>query len=125
MNSYVDPDEQLVIALYVTNISDSSEFYQSFGFEIVRDEGTFRELKWENARLFLSEIPGTPPPPPNPIGNMRIMVPNVDDYWTRSKKMGAKIIRPIDNRHYGLREFTIAGPDGLALRFATWLSDLT
>jgi hypothetical protein len=55
---------------------------------------------------------------------MRIMVPNVDDVWTLSKKMGAQIIQPMGNRSYGLRDFTIAGPDGLGLRFATHLSDL-
>ncbi len=124
MNRYVNQGEQLVVALYVRNINESSEFYRSCGFEIVRDEGTFMELKWEDARLFLSEVPGTPSPPAHPLGNVRIMVPNVDDYWNMAQQMGAKILSPIEDRHYGLRDFIIAGPDGLALRFATWLSDL-
>ena len=63
MKSYVNPGEQLVVALYVRNIKKSSEFYRSYGFEVVRDEGTFMELRWEDARLFLSAVPGTPPPP--------------------------------------------------------------
>ncbi|MGD8987101.1 MAG: hypothetical protein PVH57_03005, partial [Syntrophobacterales bacterium] len=84
----------------------------------------FMELRWEEARLFLSEVPGTPPPPPSPIGNMRIMVPNVDEYWARANRMGAKILSPIEAQYYGLRDFIVAGPDGLALRFATWLKDL-
>ncbi|MBV9231944.1 MAG: hypothetical protein JOZ18_21720 [Chloroflexi bacterium] len=46
------------------------------------------------------------------------MVPNVDDYWTLSQKMGVQVIRPIENRYYGLRDFTVAGPDSLGLRFA-------
>jgi hypothetical protein len=58
------------------------------------------------------------------VGNMRIIVPNVDDFWTLAKKMGVQVIRPIGNRSYGLKDFTIAGPDGLGLRFATHLSDL-
>jgi catechol 2,3-dioxygenase-like lactoylglutathione lyase family enzyme len=122
MKSYVNPGEQLVVALYVRNIKESSEFYQSYGFEIVRDEGTFMELQWEDARLFLSAVPGTPPPPANPIANMRVMVPDVDAYWTLANKMGARILNPIEDRYYGLRDFIIAGPDGLALRFASWLS---
>ena len=124
MNSYVNPGEQLVVALYVRNIKESSEFYQSYGFEVVRDEGTFMELKWEDARLFLSAVEGTPPPPVKPIGNMRVMVPDVDAYWTLANKMGAKILSPIEDQYYGLRDFLIAGPDGLALRFATWLKEL-
>ena len=124
MEGYVNQGEQLVIALYVQDIKKSSKFYQSYGFEILRDERTFVELKWEDARLFLSEIPSTTPPPTNPIGNMRVMVPNVDEYWNLANEKGAKILSNIEDRYYGLRDFTIAGPDGLALRFATWLKDL-
>ena len=90
----------------------------------MRDEGTFMELTWEDARLFLSEVPGTPPPPASPIGNLRVMVPNVDQYWNLANEKGATILSPIEDRYYGLRDFIIAGPDGLALRFATWLKDL-
>ena len=74
--------------------------------------------------LFLEENGDAPPPPAYPIGNVRILVPNVDHYWTLSQQLGAQVIRPIDNRAYGLRDFTIAGPDGLGLRFATRLADL-
>jgi uncharacterized glyoxalase superfamily protein PhnB len=52
------------------------------------------------------------------------MVPNVDHHWAKVKKMGIQVIKPIEDRYYGLRDFIIAGPDGLALRFATHLSDL-
>ena len=124
MEGYVNQGEQLVIALYVQDIKKSSKFYRSYGFQVLRDEGTFMELKWEDARLFLSEIPGTSPPPTNPIGNMRVMVPNVDEYWNLANERGAKILSNIEDRYYGLRDFTLAGPDGLALRFATWLKDL-
>ncbi len=124
MEGYVNQGEQLVVALYVRDIKKSSEFYRAFGFEVLRDEGTFMELKWEDARLFLSQVPGTSPPPANPIGNIRVMVPNVDEYWRLANKKGAKILSPIEDRYYGLRDFIIAGPDGLGLRFATWLKDL-
>jgi len=124
MEGYVNQGEQLVVALYVRDIKKSSEFYRAFGFEVLRDEGTFMELKWEDARLFLSQVPGTSPPPLNPIGNLRVMVGNVDEYWNLANEKGAKILSPIEDRYYGLRDFIIAGPDGLALRFATWLKDV-
>jgi catechol 2,3-dioxygenase-like lactoylglutathione lyase family enzyme len=124
MQGYVNPGEQLVVALYVRDLKESSAFYLSYGFEVVRDEGTFMELKWEESRLFLSQVPGTPPAAANPIGNMRIMVPNVDEHWALANKLGAKMLSPIEDQYYGLRDFIIAGPDGLALRFATWLKDL-
>lgn len=124
MQTYVKQGEQLVVALYVQDIKKSSKFYRTYGFEVLRDEGTFMELKWEDARLFLSEVPGTAPPPANPIGNIRVMVSNVDAYWHRAIQHGATILSPIEDRYYGLRDFVIAGPDGLGLRFATWLKDL-
>ena len=124
MENYVNQGEQLVVALYVQDIRKSREFYRSYGFKVMRDEGTFMELTWEDARLFLSEVPGTPPPPASPIGNLRVMVPNVDQYWNLANEKGATILSSIEDRYYGLRDFIIAGPDGLALRFATWLKDL-
>jgi catechol 2,3-dioxygenase-like lactoylglutathione lyase family enzyme len=124
MSSHCDIYEQLVIELYVRDFKVSCEFYQAFGFRLVRDEGDFAELQWEDALLFLEANPNAPLPPSFPVGNIRILVPNVDDYWSLSQQMGVQVIRPLENRSYGLRDFTIAGPDGLGLRFATRLSSL-
>ena len=124
MSSHSDLYEQLVVELYVRDFKASCAFYQAFGFRMVRDEGDFAELQWEDAFLFLEASPNAKSPLSSPVGNIRILVPNVDDYWTLSRQMGVQVIRPVENRSYGLRDFTIAGPDGLGLRFATRLSDL-
>jgi len=78
----------------------------------------------EDALLFLEAHPNAPSLWLFPAGNIRVLVPNVDDYWALSQQMGARVIRPLGDRSYRLRDFTIAGPDGLGLRFATRLSDL-
>jgi catechol 2,3-dioxygenase-like lactoylglutathione lyase family enzyme len=124
MRSYADPDKQMVVQLYVRNMKESSEFYRSLGFEVVEEEGNFAQLRWDDAFLFLEEAGEAPSPPSNPVGDIRILVPNVDHYWVLSQKLGIPPIRPIENRYYGLRDFTIAGPDGMGLRFATRISDL-
>jgi len=124
MSRHGDVNEQLVVELYVRDFNTSCAFYQAFGFRLVRDEGDFAELQWEDALLFLEANPNAPPPPLSLVGNIRILVPNVDDYWALSQQMGARIIRPLEDRSYGLRDFTIAGPDGLGLRFATRLRTL-
>jgi uncharacterized glyoxalase superfamily protein PhnB len=49
------------------------------------------------------------------------MVPNVDDCWRTAKEMGAQIIVPVGDGYYGLRDFTMADPDGFGVRFATRL----
>ena len=62
------------------------------------------------------------PRPAFPLANVRVMVANVDHYWTLANEIGADISVPIADRHYGLRDFTIADPDGFGIRFASALT---
>ena len=55
------------------------------------------------------------------MANVRVMVPNVDDCWRLANEIGARIVVPIADRYYGLRDFTIADPDGFGVRFASTL----
>lgn len=131
MSRYVDSTEQLVTEILVKNIHDSTRFYCLLGFQLLRDGGDFVELTWEDHRLFLAEIsafhelpPGDLQPQPQfPVANIRVMVPNVDQYWKLVNEIGAQIIIPISDRYYGLRDFTIADPNGFGIRFATTLED--
>ena len=49
------------------------------------------------------------------------MVPDVDRRWERVTAMRARIIDPIADRDYGLRDFIFTDPDGFGLRFASLL----
>jgi catechol 2,3-dioxygenase-like lactoylglutathione lyase family enzyme len=131
MGKYVDPTEQLVTEIVVRDIQRSVRFYRLLGFALLRDGGDFVEMTWEDHRLFLAE-PSTfhgvdpaesSPVPQFPRANVRVMVPNVDEYWTRVNEIGAQIIVPIADRYYGLRDFIIADPDGFGVRFASELDD--
>jgi uncharacterized glyoxalase superfamily protein PhnB len=64
-----------------------------------------------------------PEPPPFPLANIRVMVPDVDEHWRLANEMGARIIVPIADRYYGLRDFMIADPNGFGVRFATALEE--
>jgi catechol 2,3-dioxygenase-like lactoylglutathione lyase family enzyme len=129
VGGYVDPTEQLVIEVVVKEIGRSVDFYRRLGFELLRDGGDFVELTWEHHRLFLAELSAShdardvelPARQTFPIANVRVMVANVDGYWKLAKEMGARIIIPIADRYYGLRDFTIADPDGFGVRFASLL----
>jgi catechol 2,3-dioxygenase-like lactoylglutathione lyase family enzyme len=129
MSRYVPPTAQLVVEIVVRNIQRSTEFYCRLGFKLLRDGGDFVELTWEDHRLFLAELSAfhgaeqveLPTLPKFPLANVRVMVPNVDDYWKLANEIGAPIIIPISDRYYGLRDFTIADPDGFGIRFATAL----
>ena len=129
MSKYVDSTEQLVTEILVRDIRKSVEFYRRLGFALLRDAGDFVELTWEDHRLFMAEqsafdgvdeikiaeIPAFPP------ANLRVMVPRVDDCWKLANELDARIVVPISNRYYGLRDFTIADPDGFGIRFASLL----
>src|SRR5262245_21800640 len=129
MSKYVPPIEQLVTEIVVRDIKQSTDFYRRLGFELLRDGGDFVELTWEDHRLFLAQPSAfdgieqveLPAPPKFPLANIRVMVPNVDFYWRLANEIGARIIIPVSDRYYGLRDFTIADPDGFGVRFATLL----
>ena len=127
MSKYVPPIEQLVTEIVVRDIKRSTEFYCRLGFELLRDGGDFVELTWEDHRLFLAELSAFPeigeiefPAPPKfPLANIRVMVPNVDDCWRVANEIAARIVVPVGDRYYGLRDFTLADPDGFGIRFAS------
>jgi catechol 2,3-dioxygenase-like lactoylglutathione lyase family enzyme len=129
MSRYIEPTEQLVTEIVVKDIQRSVRFYRLLGFALLRDGGDFVELTWEHHRLFLAEpsaIHEVDPVessavPQFPRANVRVMVSNVDDYWQRVSEIGARIILPIADRYYGLRDFIIADPDGFGVRFASKL----
>lgn len=131
MRRYVDPTEQLVTEIVVRDIARSATFYRRLGFEMLRDGGDFMELTWEEHRLFLAELSAfrdargvtLTAPPKFPLANVRVMVPDVDEYWKLANEMGAQIIIPVADRYYGLRDFTIADPDGFGVRFASSLAE--
>ena len=129
MSRYVEPTEQLVTEIVVRDIRRSVDFYRRLGFELLRDGGDFVELLWEDHRLFLAELSAfrdvggaaLATPPPFPLANVRVMVPNVDECWKLANEIGAQVIIPVADRYYGLRDFTIADPDGFGVRFASRL----
>ena len=107
--------------MYVRSVAASQRFYEQLGFRVLRAEPDFAELAWEDCLLFLEEVAGQPTPPETLVCNIRIMVPDVDRYWTLAQQMNLRVIRPIADRYYGLRDFTVVSPDGIGLRFATTL----
>lgn len=126
---YVDSTEQLVTEIVVRDIQRSTIFYRELGFKVLRDAGDFVELAWKDHQLYIAELSAyheitgydvkLPEPSKFPLANIRIMVPNVDDYWKLVKEMGVQIVISIADRYYGLRDFIISDPDGFGVRFAT------
>jgi catechol 2,3-dioxygenase-like lactoylglutathione lyase family enzyme len=121
MTRYVDPTKQLVVELSVRDLTRSVSFYRALAFDLLREEERFAILTWEGHQLLLQQSDNLPEPAGPAVINLRVMVPDVDRIWQRATELGPPIIVPIGDRHYGLRDFTIADPDGYELRFATRL----
>ena len=117
----VPSTEQLVVEVFVLDLDRALAFYQALGFQLVEQHRRFAALAWDGHQLFLDERPDTPSPP-SPAANVRVMVRDVDACWRRAQALGARVVAPIADRYYGLRDFTITDPDGFGVRFASRLA---
>lgn len=109
----------LVVEVFVRDLDRSLAFYEALGFQLGRRSGSFAVLSWEGRQLFLDEQSGLAPWSGEERVNVRIMVSDVDASWELVRKLDVPILKPIADREYGLRDFTIRDPDGFGLRFAS------
>jgi catechol 2,3-dioxygenase-like lactoylglutathione lyase family enzyme len=122
LSRYVEPSDQLVLEIYVKDLNHSIEFYTRLGFTLDRVESNFAELKWEDSKIYLEQTNDPSLGSSDLAGNIRILVPDVDNCWNAAMKLDVRVVKEIGDRYYGLRDFTIAGPDGVGLRFGTRIS---
>jgi catechol 2,3-dioxygenase-like lactoylglutathione lyase family enzyme len=121
--SVVPAVEQLVLEIFVRDMARSRAFYERLGFAVLEDRGSFVVLAWEGHELFLDEHPNLPASSAIARANVRVMVADVEAYWRRALDLSAPVLAPINDRAYGLRDFTILDPDGFGLRFASKLPE--
>lgn len=114
--------EQLVVELAVSNLERSLPLYAALGFRLERRDRGFAALSFDDRRLFLDEQKDLAPVPDRSRANIRMIVPDVDAMWERVQALGLSVERPLADRYYGLRDFTIRDPDGHGLRFASPLN---
>ena len=88
-DAYVPTTAQLVVEVFARDIEVSKRFYTRLGFALAEDRGDFVTLTWEGHQLYLDAHPNQPEVPKEPQANMRIMVPNVDDYWQIAQDLGS------------------------------------
>jgi len=70
-------------------------------------------LAWEGHELFLHEGTDLLESPSTPRATVRFILADVDAcwHWRRAQRIGARVLAPIDDREYGLRDFTILDAD--------------
>jgi hypothetical protein len=107
---------QLVVEVVVPNFGQTVDFLVALGFSVERITGTFGVLRWDDSYLF---VEGNPRAVVEQRWiNIRVMVPNAQAMFEKVAKIGGRIVSPLTDRDYGLRDFVVAGPGGVEIRFA-------
>lgn len=109
----------LTPVIYSKNIKDSIDFYKKLGFELINQMGEIEWciLAWNDVKLMISN-PNDHIPFSSPIftGSFYFEIANIDQLWNHVKDW-VKIEYPIEDFHYGMREFAIWDPNGYLLQF--------
>jgi catechol 2,3-dioxygenase-like lactoylglutathione lyase family enzyme len=108
--------------LAVTDISTAIEFYVSkLGFRQGFTWGeppTFAGLNLGSVQLFLAK--GTPTPSAE-TSAVYFLVGDADQLYEFHRAKGVEIAQPIEDRPYGIRDYTVRDPDGYYLVFGQHL----
>lgn len=120
VGSVAERSAQLAVELRVADLAASIGFYREAGFVLERHAPGFAALHIAGRYLLLSENAGAAAGPTPP--NLRIAVDDVDAAFARAAALGWPVKYGLEDRGYGLRDFTVSDPDGYEVRFAA-LSD--
>ena len=117
---------------FVRDVDLSIEFYvDKLGFTLVRADPdgsgrhSFAVLALGDAEFllchesFLGAANRAALPYPRSSGvDIRLMTDDVDGVYARVSGRGVRIVLPLRDEPYGLRDFTLEDPDGFRIRFA-------
>jgi hypothetical protein len=107
---------QLVAEVVVPDFGKTIDFLVALGFSVERITETFGVLKWGDSYLF---VEGNPRATVEQRWiNIRVVVPSAQVMLEKVAKIGCRIVSPLTDRDYGLRDFVVAVPGGVEIRFA-------
>lgn len=107
--------EQIHPGFPVSDLAASLAFYtEKLGFQQSFVMGDFAGLNLGEVQMFLSK--GVPTPPAD-MGIAYFVVSDADELYEFHTANGVEITAPIEDRHYGMRDYTVRDPDGYLLVF--------
>lgn len=107
---------QLVAEVVVPDLGQTVAFLVALGFRVERTTQTFAVLRWESSYLFVAE--DSDALSEKRWVNIRVIVPSADAMCQRVAQIGGRIVTTVADRPYGLRDFVVAAPGGVEIRFA-------
>jgi catechol 2,3-dioxygenase-like lactoylglutathione lyase family enzyme len=120
----------IVVELFVHDVEASIAFYKALGFSVARRYEDYVLLRRGEIRLSLQGdshvVAGphyfTPHIRDFPRGTgveISIQVADVDAEYIRARTSGLNIVKPMQDRPWGARDFRVADPDGYFLRITS------
>jgi uncharacterized glyoxalase superfamily protein PhnB len=112
---------------FVPSVADAVRFYvDKLDFRVLREDPDFAIVYLgRDVHILLADdaLAGDELPTGGAVRgvgvNVRIMVDDVDAVYERCRTNGVRIVWPIADKDYGLRDFIMADPYGYMLRFAS------
>jgi catechol 2,3-dioxygenase-like lactoylglutathione lyase family enzyme len=107
---------QAIPTLYVSNIHASIEFYtKQLGFTlrfIWGEPSSYAGVTLGTAEIHLAQYPDT-----KGKSTVNFSVDNADLLYSLHKRNHVPVLVPIDDREYGIRDYSVSDPDGNQLGF--------
>lgn len=120
----------IVVELFVSDVERSIAFYEALGFRVVKRWRDWLILERDGVKLTLQgdshAVAGphyfTPHIGRQPRGTgveIVVQVDDVDAIFAEAQAAGLEVVKPIQDRDWGARDFRIADPDGYFIRLTS------
>lgn len=111
--------------LAVQNLQSSAKFFEDLGFAIVSTPEGWIFLERDHCMVMLGECSDALPPfklgDHSYFGYLR--VDDVNSYYEDIQSKGVKILSPIENKPWNMREFAVASPEGHRIMIGQWIGE--
>lgn len=120
----------IVVELFVSDVEQSIAFYRALGFRVAKRWGDWLILERDGVKLTLQgdshAVAGphyfTPHIGRQPRGTgveIVVQVDDVESLYADAQARGLNIVKPIQDRDWGARDFRVADPDGYFVRLTS------
>jgi lactoylglutathione lyase len=120
----------IVVELFVSDVEASIAFYQALGFRVAKRWRDWLILQRDGVKLTLQgdshAVAGphyfTPHIGRRPRGTgveVVVQVDDVDGLYGDAQRASLNVVKPIQDRDWGARDFRVADPDGYFIRFTS------
>ncbi|HEX8422753.1 MAG TPA: VOC family protein [Pyrinomonadaceae bacterium] len=108
--------------LAVHDAEKSSQFFVSLGFKVISEPPGWVFVEKDNCTVMLGECREAAPA--RELGDHSyfgyLRVDDADGYYQDLTERGVKILSPISDKPWGMREFSVESPEGHRIMIGQW-----